>query len=253
VMLQTSRTAFAAGAAPDDVAAMAVIIVFAISGSKKGFARSALNLLGYVISMMGAYYISKKAAVIFYAVAVKGSVIKMLTKTINSSETAFELSKIWDEVPPFLSKLIENYSNGASLSSLTQNSLTDIVSTIEQTVIAPIIIVFIQIIFFIIVFAVLSFLTKHLSKIIGAAFKMPVINTFNSIAGLIFGVLSALIILYVAVSVIHLVIMLTGGFEPYLTKSVLNQTFLVRYFNLINEKLSDGTVLAIAQKLFAMI
>lgn len=218
-----------------DMVAVAVLIIVGFVCAKKGFARSVLDFLAYIVSLVGAYIVSKVGALFIYEVMIKKSMVSMMEKALNSVEESAGLDGVLQQLPGFLTKLMEFAGTQLQEEDLLGETISTAASAIEAQVIGPAVMMFIQIILMLVLFGVLFFFAKRLAKMIAKLFDLPLIGTMNHMAGFILGILEGLIVLYVLTMAFKLVVAVTGGFPPYLTRDVLDSTLMSRLMALVGK------------------
>ena len=218
-----------------DMVAVTILIVVGFVCAKKGFARGVLDFLAYILSLVGAYVLSKVGALFIYEVMIKKNMVSMMEKALNSVEESAGLDSVLEQLPDFLNKLMEFAGTKLQTDDLLGETIAAAASAIEAQVIGPAVVLFIQIILMLVSFGVLFFFAKRLARMIAKLFDLPLIGTMNHMAGFILGILEGLIVLYVLTMALKLVVAVTGGFPPYLTREVLDSTLMSRLMALIGE------------------
>lgn len=191
-----------------DIVLIAVVWMFALNGAKKGLLKTLFKFGSYILSFV--------AAALFYKPVAKYiaelDFIKKITDSINSKITTVVAEKTestLSEVPEFLSEVIAEKTNqaghaiGAGIENIALNILSIILIYIAVKL----------------VFNLLGNMSSNL--------KLPVLGGINSLAGTFFGVINALIIIYLVMMVVVLIAYGEKGSE---LNTVMQNTYIARYF-----------------------
>ncbi len=221
-----------------DMIAVAVIIAVGFYNARKGMARAVLDFAAYIISLMAAFVFSKTGAVFIYEVMIKKNMLSVAEETLNKAG-ADKAEQILAQLPSFLGKLTAFEGTQPDVQKLAGLSVSEMAQTLENSVIAPAVMLLLQIILMIISFSVIFFLAKKVSKMLSRIFELPLVGTINHMAGFLLGIVEALIILYIVITVLKLITVLTGGIPPYLTRQTLDSTLAARLMGTVGELFSD--------------
>jgi len=158
-----------------DIAALAVITMYAVDGLLKGFVLSVFNIAGFLIAI----YISRIASISF------AEYIKLNTG-------------IDDVINNYITEKYNDFNPGITS---VMGIFTDGKQGFENTVTSAIILI----LSFILIFFVIKIILSIVANMLDAAARLPVIKHFNRIGGFIFGALKGAIILYIFFAVITIV------------------------------------------------
>lgn len=171
-----------------DIIILLTIGIYAIKGLVKGFILSIANIMSFFLC----FIISK-------------SLSPYLTNYINN------YTKIGDTVNSYIIKKFQ-------INSLSITSLSKIIGTSKLTTdILPSIVI--NMFVFLIIFMVSYILLKLIANVINIASKLPVINQFNHIGGLLIGIIEGVLVVFLAFSLLTIIIPALPPSSP-LTKSI---------------------------------
>jgi hypothetical protein len=215
-----------------------LIVINSISkGARDGFAKTAVQTVGYICSVIAAVVISSIAAAIIYSTAAEPALVSYLAESMeNSVDAESILSSVTaavNELPAVshllfdFSKVSESLANSVSLDhvSIAEN----ICESVIEPVIYPILKTLLLAILLIILFPVVTAVAKG-SKAVN---DVPVIGKANGFFGGVFGILNGVLKLAAAAFILDHVIS-AGLFPEYFSEEIIGKTFLFRwiYFTL---------------------
>ncbi len=202
-----------------DVAVFAIVILLLILDYKRGFIRSVINLVGYAVSAVLAFFISQPvASFIFSSFFRKGSVDMIngeLAKLSGGQSVASLLDSAFAAIPERITALASSYVGPldeikASIAASAPTT-ADVATAVVDQVIGPIVTIMIQSLVFLILFIVFCVLVKIITKALKIIDKLPVIGTANAVLGLVVGLVQAVIFLFIFTSVVSLIIQMSGN------------------------------------------
>lgn len=212
-----------------DVAVFAIVILLLILGYKRGFIRTVINLVGYAVSAVLAFFISQPVAgFIFESFFRKGSVDMIngeLGKLSGGQSVAELLDTAFAAIPERISALASSY-----VGSLDQikDTIADVATAVVDQVIGPIATIMIQSIVFLVLFIVFCILVKLVTKALKIIDKLPVIGTANAVLGLVVGLVQAVIFLFIFTSVVALIIQLSGNQMDAVNSEIVGQSHVFK-------------------------
>lgn len=216
-----------------DIIVVVILAGVIFNGFRKGLVKSALELVGGIVAIIIAFNFASPVgnfiAKNYIAPPIKNAFISEVAKStsVNNTNDAVEklekidLEKLLKDSPDFIKKMLASYGitpekvlqdNSVSKAKL---SLEDYKMQLIDSIINPIAKSVGTIIAFIVIFLIILILVKLLSFVFSFITKIPVINQFNKVGGLIFGVLNGLFILLILCSALKLVM-------PYMQKDDIN-------------------------------
>jgi len=208
-----------------DIILIAVIALIVVICAKKGFIASSKSIISLILTIV--LMISLQGLVLdklqetAFGKSIKVSVSEKLGTAYEEKELPEDADTSDPEqavsicksmpLPSFLSDSIEEKLE--DMSQVKRNVMDVIADSVTQMILR----VIAFIILFILVHLIVFFGVKFLDK----AFDLPVLKTINKYLGGAFGVINALLIIYIACGVI-------GAIAP--TNEFVGQTFLLKFF-----------------------
>ncbi|MEG3006614.1 MAG: CvpA family protein [Oscillospiraceae bacterium] len=218
--------------------AMTIIIIFffAYFSLKRGFALSAVSLVGIIVSFAAAIILSRIGAVFLYEVVLKNNILAILTKNIgditDSEILLAELSKAISSLPKFVVNMLEFETGGFSyeLSRMINESSESIAIAVMNILIAPIVKTVLRVLLFIIIFILSRIVFKILSSVLKFVRKIPVIGAVDGLLGGAIGLVEGVFVMFLIVSITTFLIKITNNTIPYITAETIEQTNLFQKF-----------------------
>lgn len=213
-----------------DIAVVVLIIAIVLLSAKRGFARTATELVGFIAAVFISFTISTPLSNITYDKIIEPSVVSSLSEIagISANETT---DKVWDALPSAL----KNYTGkiGVSKESLDKSISEDLATGVEDTAkglsqkaVKPIAVRFISLVYSALIFSALLFVVKILARYINKLFSFSVAGTLNRLLGSIIGIPKGIIIAALICTVISLIVSLTdNGFLIFTKDAVENSWF----------------------------
>lgn len=211
-----------------DVIIIAVIALFVLIGAKRGFAKTAVETVGFFLSVYLAFSLCTPIAQTVSDATIKPAVISGITEAIESSEQStseIATQKVWDALPKYVQSLAEK-------ANITPYNLTDyignaaetnetIATAVTENVVMPLVYNLVKIIVAVLLFVILIILTKLLAVLIGKVFKLPLLNSLNSSVGAIFGGVQGVLVAVVLCLIVSAVISVNSkGFLIFTNENI---------------------------------
>ena len=214
-----------------DILAIVIVINCIKKGAKNGFAKTAIQTVGYICSIVAALVISRMCASIIYTTAVQPAVISNMENSIaNAVDAESVISGLTEAVEslPAISYLLFDFSGAAeSLVESVGLDYSAIASAVEESVVRPVVEPILETVIFavslIILATVVSFVAKG-SKIVN---EVPIIGGFNSFFGGVFGIANGILELCIAAVILNFVIS-ASLFPEYFSEEIISKTYLFR-------------------------
>ncbi|MBQ5590401.1 MAG: CvpA family protein [Clostridia bacterium] len=188
-----------------DLIIIGVVAFFMVIGARKGFVKSAIEIVGYILAFLIAFSVSNYVADYVYENKIKESVISSVSEIgknsvenvlSDSQETA---DKVWDALPSYITALPtidkEGITDFVETNIEKRNeSIDELAISISGLVVKPIVTSAIKIIASIILIILLLFVVKFLAKLIGGLFNKSIFKVPNRFLGGLLGAVKGLVI-----------------------------------------------------------
>lgn len=217
-----------------DLILLAILIISAILGAKRGLLLSLCSLLSVAIAFAGAIFISNYCAAPVaewieprVSSAVASAVESAIPEQVAGTELTLDnilLTIDNSELPFGLDESLRDYivQNFPALdTSAITESLTSFLSEKISIAIA-------YIALFLVSFIVIKLIWKLLSRTLNLVTKLPGLNLINRVGGFLFGTLSVSIVLFVLAWLARML------FSNVIPQSLIEQSYLFRFFMTVN-------------------
>lgn len=209
-----------------DIIAVGIVLWCMNAAAKKGFLRTVVQMIAYIVILLASSFLSRAAAPVIYDHVVQPMI--------------FESVRPEQEKNPDNAALISMAPRGTlsmmdtaldSLDSLLSDSLKDsgVLDDLAEATLRPLMISAISMIGFFVIFALLSLLSNLLLSALGMIDHIPVIGTVNAVLGGAIGVFQGLLLVLVLCILLKGLHHLHPGGWLLLNEDVLNRTYLCRY------------------------
>ena len=183
-----------------DIIILAIFALCLILGYKRGLTGSLIKILSFVVSLVIAFVLFIPVSnIIIDNTQIDENLEQSIRELIIQEESnSTEESKMPEAITDYIIEKVEQAADDAK-ESIVDSTATDVAQTIVKagTWIALFMIARILLIF-------LRFITSLIAK-------LPVIKQFDKLGGIIYGLLEALIIVYVILAIISFVAPMTNG------------------------------------------
>ncbi len=220
-----------------DLAVIAVILLFVITGAAKGAARTLLSLAALVVSFITALFLGNAVSQWAYTTFFKENILNSISTAIKENglnNITATITDVIESFPQYVSSLFKCFGFDA------QQMSSSIEANIEKSpqqgaeiiegVISPFIISLINIILVLVFFILLMIITGFLVKTVSRAFNIPIIKQINTVAGGALGLVKGIIVVLFITMILRTSIPLMLNQTKQETDSQISQTYLFKYF-----------------------
>lgn len=167
-----------------DLIVVLIILVSAVLAAKKGFVRTLIELVGFLLAVVISVSLSSYIADAVYSDYVKPNVVEAVFETIeNKSENALE------SMPAFVLGIAEKAGlDDDSVHKELSETADDAAARIADTAVKPIAVSLVKCISMIIIMLILIIAVKFAARFINSFFKGIIFGTANKALGAVLGV-----------------------------------------------------------------
>jgi len=183
-----------------DIVFAALLILFAVSGWRKGFIRACADFLGAVLAMIGAAILSAPAAQWVYDTFFHTALTEKIAVTITGLGAADAVKAVFADFPEVIQRglLAAGITEGSVMAQLQGNTL-DVAESITLAI-SPMLVDFIRVLAMLVLFVVLLVLIHALASLLNGLFELPVLKALNRMLGVVFGILLSVVVIWVALA-----------------------------------------------------
>ena len=214
-----------------DILAIFIVINCIKRGAKNGFAKTAVQTIGYICSIIAALVISRICASIIYTTAVQPAVITNMESSIaNAVDTESVINGLTEAVEslPAISYFLFDFSGAAE--TLVESVGLDyaaIASSVEKTVVRPVVEPILETVIFAVVLILLATVVSFIAKGSKIVNDVPVIGRINSFFGGVFGIANGILELVISAFILEFIIS-ASLFPEYFSEEIISGTYFFR-------------------------
>jgi len=192
-----------------DIIILAILVITVFISAKRGFVRTAIELLGFILAFIISTNLGAALADLTYDKAIEPPIINVVVEN-GTEEVGSAVDKVWESLPDIISDNAEFF--GVSKDYLTQklNDGTQITETvltdISQNSIKPIVSRFLSTLYTLIIFVILLVIVGFLSKFINKLFSFSIIGKLNRFLGGLIGIPKGIVYVLIFCLVLNLVL-----------------------------------------------
>lgn len=221
-----------------DLIIVAIVLLFVFISAKRGFARTVVEFVGYILAVYLAFTVGGIISTAVYDGVIEPAIVSSTTEKIV--DTAGEsvdstVNDVWDSLPDLVTKGAESFGitsdylkNTLNENSVNTENATVIAENAVSAIAEPVIVPLLKSIIGIILFAVLIFVVRILAKAINKVFKLPLIGGLNKFLGGVVGGLKGIVISFIFVIIIGLIMSFTENGFLIFTEENIEQTYLFK-------------------------
>lgn len=224
-----------------DIILICLIALFGFLGASKGFARTLIEVVGYILVVFLSLNISSFVADYTYQNYIKQPIVETVSEKtdekLEQSNASIEekVDVIFESIPAPITAIsgiekddISDFLNDYSTESVekTEKISADICDGIVKPIIVPVI----ELLLSIILIIVLVILVKLIAKLVGNFFNKSVFKGVNKFLGVIAGAIKGIIISLLVVALFSIVFNICDNKLFYVTPEIIDKTYLFKVF-----------------------
>ncbi len=216
-----------------DLILIAILIVFAFVGLKRGAIREIVSLVGFIVALVLAFTLSKAGSALIYDGFISDGITESISSAITPSE---DVNSILEQLPQEIIDAGEKVGIDVKTDlkddvSSEGSAVMSVASAINKTVARPLISGLIQVILFIIIFIAAKILISWLGKLLNVVAKLPIIHSANGVIGLVIGMIRGIIIAIVACYALSVIIGIYPEGAFGINEEVLDKSYIFKYLS----------------------
>lgn len=196
-----------------DLIIIALIIVFALIGMRRGIGITILNIAGIIVTAIAAYYLSGILSDFIYDTFLHQTITQNLQQIVSQSGLQYAAQNCFDSLPDWVNGILSFIIGlfGISISEFQKNmqipqfNSVNGISVIEnsiKSVVTSAFDVILLVLLAIIIFIIVKLIVKRLSGL----FKLPVIKQMNKLLGGMLGIAEGIVFVFIAVNIFYAVV-----------------------------------------------
>lgn len=223
-----------------DILVIAIILIYAFISAKRGFMRTAIELVGFVLAVYLSFAVGGAVADGIYGSVVEPAIVDTIVDTVDETTTNSingAVDAVWQGMPELITKAAGNLGvtsdavkSDISAQAFNTESFEELAQQVADSVARPVVIPLIKTVVGFILFVILLFVVKILARIVNRAFSLPLIGGLNRTLGGILGAAKGVIIAAVVCILISTAVALTKSGFLIFTQENIEQTTVFKFF-----------------------
>lgn len=225
-----------------DIIIVAIVALFILFGIKKGFARSFIEIVGYILAILISFSVATTVSDYVYEKKIKENIVSSVGELAyeKTDEAGKSIDAVWDSIPTYIKTVagIQKDSVDEYISEYktnTSNSVKDMALAVSENIVKPIATSAIRLAVEIVLLILLLILVKFFAKIVGKLFNKSILRGTNKFLGGILGAGKGALIALISVSIFMLLMPMFDneifGVTPKIIESTIVFKYLVNIFN----------------------
>lgn len=218
-----------------DLLAIAFLLYYIYVSSRRGLAATVVNFAGYLAALAAAWLLSRTMAPVLFEAFLRDGLVSRVEDALASLPGGIDLgeaaSDLLDALPSYLTQML--VIGGYSISELSDRMAdysANAADTLVDEVFAPALTGLVTMILFMVLFSVLMVLVRWLTRCFYGVNRVPIIGLFNSFGGAVVGLLSGVVGLYVIVTLLQFIMVITQNSLSFLNHELLEDTYVYRLY-----------------------
>lgn len=183
-----------------DIIVLTVIVVFALVGAKKGFIKSLVDFVGAFVAMIAAGILSLPAAQWVYDTFFHEALTEKITSTVTGLDAVGAVQAVFSDFPELVIRALAAAGiTQSGVQAQVDGSTLDIASAITEAV-SPMLIGLVRVLAMLVLFILLLVVIRAVGALISGLFSLPLLNGVNKLLGFAFGILLAVVSVWVVLA-----------------------------------------------------
>ncbi len=219
-----------------DVILVVLAAIFIFDGFKRGAVRSLVDILGYVVVLALASWLSAFVADLVFNSFMKPSLITTVNESLVNTAQQDVNSKaidLFNSLPGFVSNTLRFYgvsenTLGSAVQLSSENAAEEVVGYLS-----PIFINLLKTLGFSVLFVSLMTIFKVFSRTLVRIFRLPLLKQVNELLGIVCGALKCAILVLVVCLILRMTIPAMNNVPEILSQDTIDSTIIFKnvYYN----------------------
>lgn len=202
-----------------DVIVVAIVLLYALRGWRKGFFRSLMGLIGAIVALLAALTVSRFLSQWIFDLFIRAPLSETVSQAMaeNGAATA---SGIMNSLPTYLQGMVGWTENSAQeLQGVISNGAGQ-AADILVNLISPLVINLIMIVMTIILFIIFLIIVRLILRLLNKVTRIPVIKQLNGILGFLLGIGKGILIVWILCALASIIVPLFGSSTTWLREAM---------------------------------
>lgn len=209
-----------------DIAVLVTVVIFALVGAKKGFVKACADFIGAFAAMIAAGILSAPAAEWVYNTFFHDALMEKIASAVTGLEAAEAVQTVFAEFPAVIQRGLAAIGiTEGNVTAQVQGGVLDIAEGIAMAI-SPMLIGFVRVLAMVVLFILLLVVIRALVSLLTGLFDLPVLRSVNGLLGAVFGVLLAVVTIWVVLACVQAFMPLLGTKMQLRIAELLDQSVL---------------------------
>ena len=202
-----------------------IVVVCTLFAVKKGFVRSLIEVVGYVLAIVIAFSVSGIVANYIYDNVIDEVVVETVSTAIEeNSEKALEA------LPDYLTVLLEQADfDIESLLNTNDSDALNVAKQASDNILRPLAVGILKTIISVVAFLILMVVVKLLARVINSMFKGAVLGTANKVLGMALGCIKGVVVATIFSMIVYFVASLSENDFLFFTNEAINESVAAKF------------------------
>lgn len=212
-----------------DLILLAVLIVTVLRYAKKGFVSGMIDLVGSLVSLASAWFVSAKLSPVVFGTLFKSNLTERIAEALQK-QGLDGITTVLDGLSGLLpQRFLDDIALRAA--GLLTPGAPDVAQRVVEELVEPLVVPLIAVVLFFATFVVCRVLVALLVTSLANLNKIPGIGGVNHLLGVAVGLVVGLIHVLLGLCLLWAVVVITNGTLPGLNDTALSGSILYRLFS----------------------
>lgn len=225
-----------------DILLLVIIVTTVIGGYKRGFIKSVMNFASAVLSFFAAVYFTPYLSAYLrnnvFLKRISDNIAETLASLLGVGTAERSTEQLFNDMPDALVNIADRFGvdleTFAAEFSSPESATAETVKLMSDAIADPVATAISSALAFITIFVIVNLILRIITSILDVVFELPVLRQLNSLAGLVFGVFSAVLYAVVLSSVLVSLVGALHSIDPALfSEELIEKTTFVKVFSSI--------------------
>lgn len=179
-----------------DIILVAVVLIALLTGWKRGFFRSMMDLVGTMLVLAAAIWLSGIAAQWTFQEMLRGPMVAQVSEALQITSTDNAADAVFAALPSVLSGALELYGITADTVNQAIANTSGSAAAAAVDLMAPAIISILKGVFVLILFVFLMVIMRIITRAICRVFRLPLLRQLDQGLGAILGAVQGLVVVF---------------------------------------------------------
>ena len=186
-----------------DIIVLAVILLFALVGAKKGFIKSFVDFVGAFAAMIAAAILSLPAAEWIHNTFFRDALMEKITMAVTDMDAEGAVKTVFEGFPELVIRALSAVGiTQNSVMTQVEGSTLGIAEAITDAI-SPMLIGLVRVLAMVVLFILLLVVIRAVGSLISGLFSLPLLNSINKLLGAVFGILLAFVAIWVVLACVQ--------------------------------------------------